>query len=88
MSATQARIESCRKAGQSKSEAKTAASRRNAKLDTRTTEQRSRDGKRSRLTEDQYRLNAFRAWANRKDRKPGLGVTLYPLAPNAVIKGP
>ncbi len=64
------RIDACRKAGRVRSPAKTSASRRNAKLDTRTTAERSRDGKRSRLTDEQYRINAFRAWANRRDKKP------------------
>ncbi len=62
------RIEACRKAGSAKSEAKTAASRRNALKDTRTTAERVRDGKRSRLSREEYQLNAFRAWANRKDQ--------------------
>jgi hypothetical protein len=51
------RAEICRKAGATRS-------------DQRTTEQRRQDAKKNPLTDEQYRANAFRTWATRRDRKP------------------
>ena len=54
--------------GKSRSKAKIAASKANLAGISLTTDQRRENGRKGRLTEDQYRLNAFRAWAKRKDR--------------------
>ena len=55
--------------GRSRSKAKIAASKANLGRVNLTTEQRSENGRKGRLTEEQYRLNAFRVWAKRKDKK-------------------
>ncbi len=55
--------------GKSKSKAKIAASKANLAGISLTTEQRSENGRKSRLTQAQYQLNAFRAWARRRDKQ-------------------
>jgi hypothetical protein len=55
--------------GKSRSKAKIAASKANLAGISLTTAQRSENGRKGRLSHEQYQLNAFRAWARRKDRK-------------------
>ena len=54
--------------GKSRSKAKIAASKANLAGISLTTAQRRENGRKSRLSAEQYQLNAFRAWAKRKDR--------------------
>jgi hypothetical protein len=63
------RAEICRKAGTTRSELKSRAARANGKLNRRTTAQRRQDAKKNPLTDEQYRENAFRAWATRRDKQ-------------------
>jgi hypothetical protein len=62
------RAEICRKAGSTRSELKSRAARANGKLNQRSTEQRRADAAKGKLSEEQYKLNAFRAWATRRDK--------------------
>ena len=55
--------------GKSRSKAKIAASKANLASISLTTEQRSENGRKGRLSHEQYQLNAFRAWARRRDKQ-------------------
>ena len=55
--------------GKSRSPTKIAASKANLGRVRLTTDQRRENGRKGRLSKEAYQLNAFRAWARRRDKQ-------------------